>query len=70
MFMGRGAKLCILNHQQTEGLVLYNIGAKEKEVEVTIITGPEVGERRGRSQDMNYTIDPKVFCSFLNGWLA
>jgi hypothetical protein len=41
MFMGCGAKLGILNHQQTEGLFLYNISADEKGVEATIVTGPE-----------------------------
>jgi hypothetical protein len=69
VFLGRGAKLCILNHQQTEGVVLYNCGAEENGIELTIITGPEAGERQGRSQDMNYAIDPAVFSRFLAEWL-
>jgi hypothetical protein len=69
-FLGRGAKVCILNHQETEGLVGYNGGAEERDVELTIITGPEAGERRGRSQDMNYVIDAQVLRHFLDGWFG
>ena len=68
VFMGRGTKLCILNHRETEGVVLYNGGAEEKGIELTIITGPEAGERRGRSQDMDYAIDAEVFRDFLGTW--
>jgi capsular polysaccharide biosynthesis protein len=68
VFMGRGAKLCILNHQETEGVVLYNCGAAEKGLELTIITGPEAGERRGRSQDMDYVIDADILRDFLGTW--
>jgi hypothetical protein len=73
VFMGRRAKLCILNHQQTEGLVLYAGRAGpdfDREIELTIITGPEAGERSGRSQDMNYAIDPEVFYDFLVEWFG
>jgi hypothetical protein len=51
-------------------VVLYNGGAEEKGIELTIITGPEAGERHGRSQDMNYMIDPEVFRRFLADWLS
>jgi hypothetical protein len=73
VFMGRRAKLCILNHQQTEGVVLYGGSAGpdyDREIELTIITGPEAGEQHGRSQDMNYVIDPEVFCDFLVEWFG
>jgi hypothetical protein len=40
-----------------------------KHIDLTIITGPEVGPRRGRSQDMDYEIDPDVFRRFLDQWL-
>jgi Glycosyltransferase 61 len=68
-FLGRGAKVCILNHHETEGLVLYNHDADLKDIDLTIITGPEVGPRRGRSQDMDYEIDPDLFRRFLDQWL-
>jgi capsular polysaccharide biosynthesis protein len=68
-FLSRGAKVCILNHPLTEAVVGYNGGCKEKGVELTVITGPEAGERRGRSQDMNYIIDADVFRGFLDAWL-
>ncbi len=69
-FLAGGAKVCILNHQQIEGVVGYNGGNEEKGIELTIITGPEAGVRRGRSQDMDYTIDPEVFRGFLDGWFG
>ena len=68
IFLGPGAKLCVLNHRDNEGVVLYNGGAEEKGTDLTIITGPEAGERRGRSQDMDYVIDPEVFRAFLGAW--
>jgi hypothetical protein len=39
------------------------------QIELTIIAGPEAGMRRGRSQDMDYSIDVDVFRCFLDGWL-
>ena len=69
MFMAPGAKLCILNHRETEGLVLHNGGAEQKKIELTVITGPEAGVRLGRSQDMDYSIDAEVFRDFLGTWL-
>ena len=68
VFLGRGAKLCILNHQQTDGLALYNGGGSD--TELTIITGPEAGVSGGRSQDMSYTIEADVFQRFLTGWFG
>jgi hypothetical protein len=35
---------------------------------LTIITGPQVGERRGSPQDVDYWIDPDVFRRFLAEW--
>src|SRR5262249_14043034 len=73
VFMGRRARLCILNHQQTEGLVVYGGSAGpdlDREIDLTIITGPEAGERHGRSQDMNYVIDPEVLSDFLVEWFG
>jgi Glycosyltransferase 61 len=73
VFMGSGAKVCILNHENTAGLTLYNGKpgpAFDKGSELTIITGPEVGQRRGRSQDMNYWIDPELFRDFLLEWFG
>lgn len=67
-FLSEGTKICILNHQITEGVVGYNGGAEAKDIALTIITGPEAGERRGRSQDMDYWIDPQVFREFLDSW--
>ena len=67
-FLDAGAKVCILNHQETDGLVLYNGGSDAKGIDLTIITGPEAGVRRGRSLDMDYRIDPVVFADFLAGW--
>jgi hypothetical protein len=66
-FLGGGGKLCILNHAETHALVGYNGGAEDNQV--TIIAGPEAGTRRGRSQDMDYSIDADVFRCFLDGWL-
>ena len=72
-FMGRRTKLCILNHQQTEALVLYNSCSGpdfDREIEITVITGPDAGEIHGRSQDMNYTVDPETFSDFLIEWFG
>ncbi len=69
-FLRPGAKVCVLNHRLTEGLTIYNSGAEAKGRELTVITGPEAGERRGRSQDMNYVIDPQVFRRFLERWFG
>jgi hypothetical protein len=68
-FLGRGAKICILNHEQTEALTLYNASTRLKGQDLTVITGPEFGVRRGRSQDMDYAIDADVFRRFLDEWL-
>jgi hypothetical protein len=68
-FLQRGAKICILNHQDTEGLVLYNGGAELMDHDLTIITGAEAGIRRGRAQDMDYAIDEGIFREFLDRWL-
>lgn len=69
-FLGRGAKVCILNHPDTEALVGYNGGSEMKGIELTIIAGPEVGQRRGSPQDVDYLIDADVFRGFLDKWLA
>jgi hypothetical protein len=68
VYLKQGAKLCILNHPETRGLVLYNTGCDLKNIELTIITGPQVGERRGSPQDVDYWIDPDVFRRFLAEW--
>ena len=70
IFLGDGAKLCILSHRQTEGAVLYNGDGDESGSGLTIITGPEAGERHGRSQDMDYSIDVEGFRRFLAEWLG
>ena len=67
LFLNRGAKVCLLNHENTEGLVGYNGDGGN---EVTIITGPETGSRRGSPQDVDYAIDADVFRRFLGGWLS
>ena len=67
-FLGGGGKLCLLNHPETLALVGYN-RAEDRQIELTIIAGPEAGMRRGRSQDMDYSIDVDVFRCFLDGWL-
>ena len=68
-FLREGAKLCILNHQNTAGLVGYNGGGDAEDGGVTIITGPQVGEESGSPQDVDYTIDVDVFRRFLDDWL-
>jgi hypothetical protein len=67
-FAGRGAKMCILNHQETEGLVLYNGGNDIKETPLTVITGPDTGDHHRSKQDKNYMIDAEVFRRFLDEW--
>jgi len=67
-FVGRGAKICILNHQETEGLVLYNGVFDLKEIHLTVITGPDTGDHHRRQQDKNYTIDAEAFRRFLDEW--
>jgi hypothetical protein len=67
-FVGRGAKICILNHQDTEGLVLYNAGSDLNDAELTIITGPDTGDHNRRQQDKAYTIDADAFRRFLDEW--
>ncbi|MGA8535649.1 MAG: glycosyltransferase family 61 protein [Candidatus Tumulicola sp.] len=66
-FHGPGAKICILNHRNTEGLVLYNEGTEDGEL--TIITGPPAEPQHGSPQDVDYTIESDVFRRFLEGWL-
>jgi hypothetical protein len=68
-FLRPGAKVCILNHEETEGLTLHNWAAGVRDRELTVITGPETNERRGRSQDMDYAIDASAFRRFLDEWL-
>jgi hypothetical protein len=70
LFVNEEAKVCILNHENTEGLVGYNGGNDAGAEEVTIITGPESGPRRGSPQDVDYAIDADVFRRFLEGWLS
>jgi hypothetical protein len=66
-FLSPGAKICILNHENTEGLVCYN---SDPEVwDLVIITGPQAGPQRGSPQDVDYMIDADVFREFLDGWL-
>jgi hypothetical protein len=67
-FVGRGAKICILNHQETEALVLHNEGCGTKEVHLTVITGPDTGDHHRRKQDKNYMIDADAFRRFLDEW--
>jgi hypothetical protein len=63
-FMERGSKLCILNHEETEGLVGYEV----LDMELTIISGPPYGDRGGRSIDRDYVINPDVVRRFLDKW--
>jgi hypothetical protein len=67
-FVGRGAKICILNHQETEGLVLYNGGNDLKDTHLTVITGPDTGDHHRRKQDKDYMIDAEAFRLFLDEW--
>jgi hypothetical protein len=67
-FVGRGAKICILNHQETEGLVLYNGSFALKEIHLTVITGPDTGDHYRRQQDKNYMINAEAFRRFLDEW--
>lgn len=69
-FIKPGTKICVLNHEETEGLVLYNMGCDLKDIDLTIITGPQVGPQRGRPQDVDYSIDAGVFRRFLAEWLT
>jgi hypothetical protein len=66
VFLMPGARVCILNHELTEYPVLH---AENKDIEVTILTGPKVGEQRGSPQDANYRINTNVFRRFLAEWL-
>lgn len=68
-FLRPGARLCILNHEETHSLTLYNWADGLKDQVLTIISGPEAGERKGRSLDMDYIIDPVVVRDFLREWL-
>ena len=70
VFLTRGAKVCIFNHEETEGLVLYNSGCELKDIDLTIITGPQSGSTKGSPQDVDYVIDAATFRRFLAGWLA
>jgi hypothetical protein len=68
-FLRPTGKICILNHQNTEGLTGYNAGKDGADGTVTIITGPQVGLQRESPQDVDYTIDVDVFRRFLETWL-
>jgi capsular polysaccharide biosynthesis protein len=68
VFLSRDAKVCILNHQYTEGLVAYGGDGDDETGDVTIITGPQVGPQRGSPQDVDYAIDPELFRDFLETW--
>jgi capsular polysaccharide biosynthesis protein len=59
-------RICVLNHPLTDGLVAYEDG----DVDLTVISGPQVGPLKGRSQDMDYEIDPRVFDRFLAEWAS
>ena len=69
MFLNLGAKICILNHENTAGLVAYNGGNDAGADDVTIITGPQAMPQSGSPQDVGYAIDAGVFRRFLEGWL-
>ncbi|PWJ20215.1 glycosyltransferase family 61 protein [Jannaschia seohaensis] len=66
-FLQPGARVCILNHQQTEGLTLHKWPAP-LEIDLTVLTGPQAGPLRGRTQDMDFWIDPETLTSFLEDW--
>jgi hypothetical protein len=69
VFLKRGARVCVLNHEETEGLVLYNSGCDLKDIDLTLITGPRVGSHQN-SQDVDYRIDADVFRRFLAEWAS
>ena len=69
IFLNQGAKICILNHENTAGLVAYNGGNDAGADDVTIITGPQAMPQSGSPQDVGYAIDAGVFRRFLEGWL-
>jgi hypothetical protein len=66
VFLKPGARVCILNHELTQYPILH---AERDDIEVTILTGPQVGERRGSPQDVDYRIDQEVLRRFLADWL-
>ncbi len=70
LFLDQGAKICILNHENTAGLVAYNGGNEAGADDVTIITGPQATPLHGSPQDVGYVIDANVFRGFLEGWLS
>jgi hypothetical protein len=58
-----------INHQNTEGLAAYNAGSDVKNIELTILTGPQVGRQHGSPQDVDYTIPADLVDRFLESWL-
>jgi hypothetical protein len=66
-FLNSGARVCVLNHQETEGLALYNGGGDPEDNSLTIITGPPAGSHHV-PQHVDYRVDAEVFRRLLTEW--
>jgi capsular polysaccharide biosynthesis protein len=68
-FAQAGLRLCILNHPVTEGLAIYNGLLAGREVDITVVTGPEMKKHHELPHYSDYRIDEPGFRRFLDGWL-
>jgi hypothetical protein len=68
-FLNSGARVCVLNHQETEGLALYNGGGDLNDDYLTLITGPRVGSHLN-SQDVDYRVERTSSGGFLTEWAS
>jgi SAM-dependent methyltransferase len=66
-FLKPGARACLFNHQETEGLALYSGWCALMGIDLTIITGPLAGPHHV-PQHVDYRIDADVFRRLLAEW--
>ncbi|MBV9150631.1 MAG: glycosyltransferase family 61 protein [Alphaproteobacteria bacterium] len=69
-FAPPGLRLCILNHQETEGLAIYNGLLRGRRAQITALTGPQVRKHHERSNYADYEIDERGFKAFLDEWVG
>ena len=66
-FLKPGARACLFNHQETEGMALYSGWCALMDIDLTIITGPLAGPHHV-PQHVDYRIDTDVFRRLLAEW--
>jgi hypothetical protein len=69
LFAQPKTKLCHLCHPYTARLLVLTGLLHEIGIDLTVLTGPHLGNVQQCPDEPDYHIDPEAFCAILDAWL-